>query len=134
MDVFVRFNACKVDQFRTAHAANCNPKKQTSLGEISQNRCMLQMTLIIKGKVQRVGFRYSVVDHVISQKLPIVGHVRNLPDGSVKVLAQGDIEALKELHRFCTTPSHAEVREVTEDLVKIKGANFSEFTLISEQA
>jgi acylphosphatase len=94
---------------------------------------MLQMTLIIKGKVQRVGFRYSVVDHVISQKLPIVGHVRNLPDGSVKVLAQGDIEALKELHRFCTKgPPHAEVREVTEDLVKIKGANFSEFTLISE--
>lgn len=91
------------------------------------------MTLIIKGKVQRVGFRYSVVDHVISQKLPIVGHVRNLPDGSVKVLAQGDIEALKELHRFCTKgPPHAEVREVTEDLVKIKGANFSEFTLISE--
>lgn len=91
------------------------------------------MTLIIKGKVQRVGFRYSVVDHVISQKLPIVGHVRNLPDGSVKVLAQGDIEALKELHRFCTKgPPRAEVREVTEDLVKIKGADFSEFTLISE--
>ena len=91
------------------------------------------MTLIIKGKVQRVGFRYSVVDHVITQKLPIVGHVRNLPDGSVKVLAQGDIEALKELHRFCTKgPPRAEVREVTEDLVKIKGADFSEFTLISE--
>ncbi len=91
------------------------------------------MTLIIKGKVQRVGFRYSVVDHVITQKLPIVGHVRNLPDGSVKVLAQGDIEALKELHRFCTKgPPRAEVREVSEDLVKIKGANFSEFTLISE--
>lgn len=91
------------------------------------------MTLIIKGKVQRVGFRYSVVDHVITQKLPIVGHVRNLPDGSVKVLAQGDIEALKELHRFCTKgPPRAEVREVSEDLVKIKAADFSEFTLISE--
>lgn len=94
---------------------------------------MLQMTLIIKGKVQRVGFRYSVVDHVISNKLPLVGYVRNLPDGSVKVLAQGDIETLKELHRFCTKgPPGAEVREVAEDLIQISGAEYSEFTLFSE--
>lgn len=91
------------------------------------------MTLIIKGKVQRVGFRYSVVDHVVSNKLPLVGYVRNLPDGSVKVLAQGDIETLKELHRFCTKgPPGAEVREVSEDLSQINGADFSEFSLFSE--
>lgn len=91
------------------------------------------MTLIIKGKVQRVGFRYSVVDHVVSNKLPLVGYVRNLPDGSVKVLAQGDIETLKELHRFCTKgPPGAEVREVSEDLSQINGADFSEFSLLSE--
>jgi len=89
---------------------------------------MLQMTLIIKGKVQRVGFRYSVVDFVVTQKLPIVGHVRNMPDGSVHVVAQGDIEALKELHRFCTKgPPKAEVREVTQDLIKINKVEFSEF-------
>jgi acylphosphatase len=94
---------------------------------------MLQMTLIIKGKVQRVGFRYSVVDHVVSSKLPLVGYVRNLPDGSVKVLAQGDIENLKELHRFCTKgPPGAEVREVAEDLIQINGVEYSEFTLFSE--
>lgn len=86
------------------------------------------MTLIIKGKVQRVGFRYSVVDFVMTQKLPIVGHVRNMPDGSVHVVAQGDIEALKELHRFCTKgPPRAEVREVTQDLIQINKAEFSEF-------
>lgn len=89
---------------------------------------MLQMTLIIKGKVQRVGFRYSVVDFVVSENLPIVGHVRNMPDGSVHVLAQGDIEALKELHRFCTQgPPKAEVREVTQDLIQINKQDFSEF-------
>lgn len=86
------------------------------------------MTLIIKGKVQRVGFRYSVVDFVVSQKLPIVGHVRNMPDGSVHVVAQGDIEALKELHRFCTKgPPRAEVREITEDVIQINKQEFSEF-------
>jgi acylphosphatase len=91
---------------------------------------MLQMTLVIKGKVQRVGFRYSVVDYVLSSRLPIVGMVRNLADGSVEVIAQGDIEALKELHRFCTKgPPRAEVREVTEDLIQINKLEFSDFTI-----
>jgi acylphosphatase len=94
---------------------------------------MLQMTLIIKGKVQKVGFRYSVVDYVLGQNLPIVGNVRNLPDGSVKVIAQGDIEALKDLHRFCTKgPPRSEVREVSEDLVPIKKREFFEFFIINE--
>ncbi|MGE3610219.1 MAG: acylphosphatase [Bacteriovoracaceae bacterium] len=89
---------------------------------------MLQMILIIKGKVQKVGFRYSVVDYVLSKNLPIVGNVRNLPDGSVKVIAQGDIESLKELHRFCTKgPPRAEVREVTQDLGPVARLEFSEF-------
>jgi acylphosphatase len=91
---------------------------------------MLQMTLNIKGKVQRVGFRFSVVDHVIANNLPIVGYVRNLPDGSVEVIAQGDIEALKDLHRFCTKgPPRAEVREVSEDVVPIKELNYSNFVV-----
>lgn len=93
---------------------------------------MLQMTLKITGKVQKVGFRYSVVNHVVTENLPIVGHVRNLPDGSVEVVAEGDIEALKQLHRFCTTgPAGAEVREVTQDLAQIKKLSFSDFSLIS---
>jgi acylphosphatase len=94
---------------------------------------MLQMTLNIKGKVQKVGFRYSVVDYVITQKLPIVGHVRNLADGSVEVIAQGDIEALKDLHRFCTKgPPHAKVREVSEEVKTISKIEFSSFILLSE--
>lgn len=94
---------------------------------------MLQMTLKIKGKVQRVGFRYSVVDFVLTEKLPLVGHVRNMPDGSVHVIAQGDIESLKELHRFCTKgPPRAEVREVQEDLMQINKLEFSEFVVLSD--
>ena len=92
------------------------------------------MTLIIRGKVQRVGFRYSVVDYVNTQGLQIVGHVRNLPDGSVHVVAQGDIEALKVLHRFCTKgPPRAEVREVSEDVVQISKPDFSEFVILTEE-
>jgi acylphosphatase len=94
---------------------------------------MLQMTLIIMGKVQRVGFRYSVVDFVLTNNLGLVGHVRNMPDGSVHVIAQGDIESLKELHRFCTKgPPRAEVREVAQDLVQINKLDFSEFVALSD--
>jgi acylphosphatase len=94
---------------------------------------MLQMTLKIKGKVQKVGFRYGVVDYVITHNLPIVGHVRNLADGSVEVLAQGDIESLKDLHRFCTKgPPHAQVREVEEEVTPITKLNFSNFGLLAE--
>ena len=91
------------------------------------------MTLIIRGKVQRVGFRYSVVDFVMQGKLPIVGYVRNMPDGSVHVVAQGDIESLKELNRFCTKgPPRAEVREVDQDLVQITKVEYSEFVVLAD--
>jgi acylphosphatase len=94
---------------------------------------MLQITLNIKGKVQKVGFRYSVVDYVLTQKLPIVGHVRNLADGSVEVVAQGDIESLKQLHRFCTKgPPRAEVREVSEEVTPITKLDYFDFGLLSE--
>jgi acylphosphatase len=94
---------------------------------------MLQMTLVIKGKVQKVGFRYSVVDFVLSNKLPLVGHVRNLPDGTVHVLAQGDIESLKELHRFCRKgPPRSEVREISENLIPVKILEFSEFSALAD--
>lgn len=86
------------------------------------------MILKIKGTVQRVGFRYSVIDHVQTSALPVVGYVRNLPDGSVEVIAEGEIEALKDLHRFCTKgPPGAQVREVNEELVPINKLSFSSF-------
>lgn len=91
------------------------------------------MTLIIKGKVQRVGFRYSVVDFVMTENLPIVGYVRNMPDGSVHVLAQGDIESLKELNRFCTKgPPRAEVREVKQELAPITKSEYSGFLVLAD--
>lgn len=94
---------------------------------------MLQMTLIIKGTVQKVGFRYSVVDYVNSQQLGIVGNVRNLPDGSVKVIAQGELQSLRELYSFCTKgPPGAEVREVSEDVVPVSRAEYRDFMLVAE--
>ncbi len=91
---------------------------------------MLRMHLVIKGKVQRVGFRWSVLHHVQTAQLAITGHVINLPDGSVEVIAEGEIEALKSLHRFATKgPDRAEVREVSEEIVEIDSRDYHDFSM-----
>ena len=52
----------------------------------------------VAGRVQGVFFRVFVTDH--ARELGLTGWVRNLPDGSVEVLAEGarpDLEKLVEL-------------------------------------
>lgn len=89
---------------------------------------MLEMRLNIKGKVQKVGFRWSVVQFVKTSGLDLTGHVVNLPDGSVELIAQGDIEALKALHRFATKgPERAEVREVGQEISEIPERTYHDF-------
>ena len=43
--------------------------------------------VIFKGRVQGVGFRFTALDKANTYELK--GHVRNMPDGSVEMLAQG---------------------------------------------
>lgn len=50
---------------------------------------------IIRGRVQGVGFRNFVFKQAVS--LHLSGRVRNLPDGSVEVFANGDRAVLMQL-------------------------------------
>ncbi len=43
--------------------------------------------IIFTGRVQGVGFRFAA--HRIANHCCLTGHVRNLPDGSVEMIAQG---------------------------------------------
>jgi acylphosphatase len=52
----------------------------------------------IFGKVQRVMFRDFVQRY--ARKLDLSGTVKNLPDGSVRVIAQGDRGSLEKLIEF----------------------------------
>lgn len=47
---------------------------------------------IAKGKVQGVGFRYSAIE--LASKLGIQGTVKNLPNGNVEIIAQGEASHL----------------------------------------
>ena len=50
--------------------------------------CMVHYT----GRVQGVGFRFTAVE--IAQDYPVTGWVKNLPDGRVRLLAEGAPEAV----------------------------------------
>ena len=66
---------------------------------------------IVSGCVQGVNFRYHTV--LEAQRLALVGYVRNLPNGDVEVVAEGEREALERLLHFLHRgPSHARVTQV----------------------
>lgn len=52
----------------------------------------------VTGRVQGVGYRYSVVD--LAQRLGLTGWVRNAPDGSVETWAQGNALVLGQFLAF----------------------------------
>ena len=53
----------------------------------------LARRFIVRGRVQRIGFRAFVYDHAVNEG--ISGYVKNLPDGSVEVMAEGEAEAMQ---------------------------------------
>ena len=56
---------------------------------------MTRLYLIISGRVQGVGFRWFV--QRVAEKLKLVGHAKNLFNGSVEVIAFGERGVLEEL-------------------------------------
>ncbi len=66
----------------------------------------------VEGGVQGVGFRYHTLRH--AQDLGLSGWVRNLPDGSVELEAQGPEKAIHKFLEFLERgPSAARVSRVT---------------------
>lgn len=56
---------------------------------------MKTMHVYFSGRVQGVGFRYTTRQCAVN--INVCGWVRNLPDGRVEMMAQGDDAALKQL-------------------------------------
>ncbi len=71
-----------------------------------------QVRLNISGFVQGVLFRASAQN--AAQKLKLSGSVRNLPDGSVEVIAEGEEAFLNRLIEWCQKgPPGAKVDNVS---------------------
>ncbi len=71
------------------------------------------MRLLVRGRVQGIGFRWFV--RVQARRLQLAGWVANRPDGTVELAAAGDQEKLDELKRAVTCgPDGAEVTSLDE--------------------
>lgn len=58
---------------------------------------MLRCRFIASGRVQGVGFRDFVCK--IGESLQLVGYAKNLPDGTVEIVAEGEAAKISELAR-----------------------------------
>lgn len=60
---------------------------------------MIRRRLVVHGRVQGVGFRYSVAR--AAQTRGVAGWVANRPDGTVEAVFEGQPEAVEALVRLC---------------------------------
>ena len=72
---------------------------------------------IIRGMVQGVGFRYFAQRSAARHQ--IRGYVRNLDDGRVEALAQGNERAVEEFkHDLTAGPTYSSVEDVEETVLE----------------
>jgi acylphosphatase len=74
----------------------------------------------VTGRVQGVGYRYFVMRE--ADALGVTGFARNLPDGSVEVVAEGDDGVLADFEgRLRKGPSFASVSNVDRAAIAPRG-------------
>ena len=86
-----------------------------------------ERTYIVSGRVHGVGFRWFV--HDAARREGLSGFVRNLPDGCVEAVAEGDREALERFEAaLWSGPRGARVDHVTRDIGP-GGGRFMDFSI-----
>lgn len=73
------------------------------------------MRVVVAGRVQGVGFRWATLERARTRG--VAGSVRNMSDGNVEAMFEGEPEAVDALVAWCRTgPSGARVDAVTVEL------------------
>ncbi len=73
----------------------------------------MHLHAVVRGRVQGVGFRWFVRE--AAHRLGLAGWVRNLPDGSVEVAADGDADLIASFRAALREgPSGATVTNIDE--------------------
>lgn len=79
-----------------------------------------RLKLEIFGDVQGVGYRFAACRH--AKLLGLVGWVRNLPQGTVQLVAEGERESLQAFLEWCYTGvSYARVERIGVDWQAARG-------------
>jgi acylphosphatase len=78
---------------------------------MSQNKSMIRAHVWISGKVQGVGYRLSAQSEAV--RLGVKGWVKNLPDGRVEAVLEGEKAAVEQMIQWCHSgPTAAVVKDV----------------------
>ncbi|MEM4326777.1 MAG: acylphosphatase [Candidatus Diapherotrites archaeon] len=81
-----------------------------------------RLEAMVKGRVQGVGYRLFV--KLKAAQLGINGYAKNLPNGDVEVVAEGNSKALEELLKeLYKGPFLARVEEIKSEIKNPKGEN-----------
>jgi acylphosphatase len=81
---------------------------------------MVARRFIISGIVQGIGYRFFALRAAARHQ--VLGTVRNLPDGRVEVVAEGDRDAMDEFKiDLATGPSMAEITDIEEIDLSVTG-------------
>lgn len=87
----------------------------------------LTIELIIRGKVQGVGYRESTRRK--AETLGLIGTVENCSDGSVRIVASGSEDSLAQLEAWCKKgPFLARVDNVSREALSY--LHFDGFTIL----
>ena len=79
-----------------------------------------RLHLFVSGRVQGVYYRASARD--AARQFGLTGWVRNLPDGRVEALFEGDEEALRRMREWCGTgPPGSRPRDLQESWLEDRG-------------
>ena len=88
----------------------------------------MRLYAVFAGTVQGVGFRYFVRN--IAKEMGVKGYVRNLPDGTVEVVAEGDEQTLRNfLKAIEQGPPLAEVTDIRYQFEDKEGG-FTDFEIL----
>jgi acylphosphatase len=88
---------------------------------------MKSIRALYEGKVQGVGFRFSV--HSLAKGYEVAGWVKNLPDGRVEVMASGNTGEVEDF-LFGIRESHLAGHIESEELVPASPENLKGFRII----
>lgn len=65
------------------------------------------------GHVQGVGFRYTVLG--LARRTAVTGYVRNLPDGRVHLVVEGDVQELDQFLETVAERMQGYIRDTLQD-------------------
>jgi len=78
-----------------------------------------QRRVLFSGSVQGVGFRFTACR--VASRYDVTGYVRNLPDGRVECLAEGDSTELDAFFADLTDAMSGYIREQTRETAPCSG-------------